>query len=98
MSHAPHPRPAVDDPSALTLADAVDRKPEANRPKRTLPPGIEPLLGIDDLAAILRCSRRLVERMRSAGKVPKPDLQVGKCPRWTPATIRRWIEGGGNGR
>ena len=53
--------------------------PEANR-GRTLPAGIEPMLGIDDLAALLSCSRRLVERMRSAGKVPKPDIQIGKMP------------------
>jgi predicted DNA-binding transcriptional regulator AlpA len=59
---------------------------------------IEPLLSIDDLAAILSCSRRLIERMRSAGRLPKPDIKIGKMPRWRPETIRRWIEGGGNGR
>lgn len=59
---------------------------------------IEPMLSIDDLAAILSCSRRLVERMRSAGKVPQPDIKIGKMPRWKPETIRRWLEEGGNGR
>jgi len=53
------------------------------------------MLSIDDLAALLSCSRRLVERMRSAGKVPKPDIKIGKMPRWRVETIRRWIEGGG---
>lgn len=95
MSHTPCPRPVVDDPGPLSLADTVDRQPEAATPKRTLPPGIEPLLGIDDLAALLSCSRRLVERMRSSGKVPIPDIKIGKMPRWKPETIRRWIEGGG---
>jgi hypothetical protein len=52
---------------------------------------MEPLLGIDDLAALLRCSRRLIERMRSGGKVPQPDLHVGRMPRWRPETIRQWI-------
>jgi hypothetical protein len=33
--------------------------------------------------------------MRSAGKLPRPDLHVGKLPRWKPESIRRWIEGGG---
>lgn len=56
---------------------------------------LEPLLGIDDLAAVLNCSRRLVERMRSGGRVPPPDFQAGKCPRWKPETIRLWIETGG---
>ena len=100
MIGAPRPRPAVADPGPLRLADSIDRQPEAPgpeaaRPKRTLPPGIEPLLSLDDLVRILGCCRRLVERMRSAGKIPKPDIKIGKCPRWKPATIRAWIERGG---
>jgi len=75
----------------MRLAGLIDLQPE--------PPGaghiIEPMLSIDDLAALLSCSRRLVERMRSAGKVPKPDINVGKMPRWKAATIRAWIERGG---
>lgn len=63
--------------------------------RQTLPAGFERMLSIDDLAALLSCSRRLVERMRSAGKVPKPDIKIGKMPRWRVETIRRWIEGGG---
>ena len=82
---------AVYDPGP---ADAIDHQPEDAKPCRTSPVSIEPMLGMDDLAAILSCSRRLVERMRSAGKFPKPDLHVGRCPRWTPATIRTWIAGG----
>ncbi|MBV8126804.1 MAG: helix-turn-helix domain-containing protein [Planctomycetaceae bacterium] len=94
MTPAPRRKPAVYDPGPVKLADAID-PPEADRPKRTLPTGIEPMLHIDDLAALLSCSRRLVERMRSAGKIPKPDIHVGKCPRWKPATIRAWIDRGG---
>jgi excisionase family DNA binding protein len=56
---------------------------------------IEPLLSVDDLARTLNASRRTIERMRSAGKLPRPDLHLGKLPRWKPETIRRWIEGGG---
>jgi hypothetical protein len=56
---------------------------------------IEPLLGIDDLATAFSCGRRLVERMRAAGKLPPADLRIGKMPRWRASTIRRWIEGGG---
>lgn len=58
-------------------------------------PIITPLLSIDDVAATLACSRRLIERMRAAGKLPKPDLRVGKMPRWRAETIARWIEAGG---
>ena len=85
MTPAPRRQSASGDPGPLKLADT--------------PPGaghiIEPMLSIDDLAAILSCSRRLVERMRSAGRLPKPDIKIGKMPRWKPETIRRWIAEGG---
>ncbi len=63
MTPAPRRKTAVDGPGPVRLADAIDA-PEDPRPEpsRTLPAGIEPMLGIDDLAAILSCSRRLVER------------------------------------
>jgi excisionase family DNA binding protein len=54
-----------------------------------------PLLSVDDLARILNASRRTIERLRSAGKLPKPDLLIGKMPRWRHETVRDWIEGGG---
>jgi predicted DNA-binding transcriptional regulator AlpA len=105
MTPAPRRKPAVCDSGPIRLADATDHQPEDPRPEarpqggsprgRTLPASIEPMLHIDDLAELLSCSRRLVERMRSAGKIPKPDIHVGRCPRWKPATIRAWIERGG---
>ena len=98
MTPAPRRTARVADSGPLRLADAIDPpknlRPEAKRGP-TLPAGMEPMLGIDDLASLLSCSRRLIERMRSAGKVPRPDLHVGRCPRWMPETIRRWIEAGG---
>ena len=56
-----------------------------NKPALRIIPGqrtgsVEPLLSIDDWASALRCSRRLVERMRSAGKIPLPDCHVGRMP------------------
>jgi hypothetical protein len=98
MTFAPNPKPALAALGPVRLADSVP-PPEDPRLKHkrglTLRAGIEPLLGIDDLAAILKCSRRLVERMRSAGRVPKPDIMIGKMPRWRGETIRRWIAAGG---
>jgi len=80
------------------LANAID-PPEHPRPESkrgpTLPAGFERMFSIDDLAALLNCSRRLVERMRCSGKLPRPDLKIGKMPRWKAETIRRWIEAGG---
>jgi hypothetical protein len=57
---------------------------------------IEPLLSISDLARILQCSRRAVERLRATGELPPPTMMLGKkCPRWKPRVIRDWIEAGG---
>ena len=85
MSRALRPRHVLADPGPLKLANT---SPNAGHI-------IEPFLSIDDLATILRCSRRLVERMRSAGKVPKPDIKIGRMPRWKPETVRRWVDQGG---
>jgi len=62
-------------------------------------PSIEPLLSMDDLRRILRISRSKLERLRAAGRIPHPDVDLRTVskpiPRWRPETIRRWIEGGG---
>jgi predicted DNA-binding transcriptional regulator AlpA len=52
-------------------------------------------LRLDELARALGVSRRAVERERSAGRFPRPDLTIGRMPLWRPETIRRWVEGGG---
>lgn len=56
---------------------------------------LEPLLKLADLTRLLNCSRRTIENLKSAGKLPPPDLQLNRMPRWRPATVRAWIEGGG---
>jgi predicted DNA-binding transcriptional regulator AlpA len=57
---------------------------------------IEPLLAIRDLCRILGVDRRTIERMRSAGRLPKPTLLVGnRSPRWSAESIREWIGQGG---
>jgi hypothetical protein len=56
---------------------------------------IEPMLTIADLTKLLKCTRRLIERYRSLGKLPEPSLMLGRCPRWSPGTIRAWIANGG---
>ncbi|CAN5898868.1 helix-turn-helix domain-containing protein [soil metagenome] len=57
---------------------------------------IEPLMTIDALTRVLACDRRTIERMRSAGHLPRPDLMIGRrSPRWKPETIRAWVERGG---
>lgn len=53
---------------------------------------LEPLLSIDDFAGFLNAGRRTIDRMRAAGQLPKPDLHVGKMPRWRPETVRAWMD------
>ncbi|QEH34274.1 hypothetical protein OJF2_28090 [Aquisphaera giovannonii] len=79
-------------PRRPILADPASTRP-AIPPEA--PHGIEPMLSIADLARVLAVSRRLIERERAAGRLPRPDLQMGRCPRWRAETIRRWIETGG---
>jgi hypothetical protein len=76
---------------------ATPEAPERPRGLDTLAAaGIEPAFAIDDWRRVLACSRRAVERLRSAGKLPRPDFKVGRCPRWHAATVRAWLAGGGN--
>jgi predicted DNA-binding transcriptional regulator AlpA len=79
------------------LSDPSERSsPIAQRPLAArvapAPLPIEAALTLDDLACLLAASRRTVERMRAAGKLPRPDFRVGRMPRWRPETIRAWLE------
>ena len=69
-----------------------------SRPEQASPPALDPLLSIDDLARVLNCGRRSVERLLSAGRLPRPDIRLGRMPRWRPATIRDWIDSQAAGR
>jgi hypothetical protein len=50
---------------------------------------------LDEVAAALGVSRRSIERERSAGRFPPPDLQIGKMPLWRRETLVGWIAQGG---
>lgn len=50
---------------------------------------------LSEIAKALGVSRRTIERERSAGRFPPPDLHIGKAPLWRPESIRRWVERGG---
>jgi hypothetical protein len=73
-------------------ADAVTPAPEAGRP--AVPIHERLTWGLADLAALTGLSRRTLERERSAGRLPRPDLKVGKRVLWKPETIHFWIGGG----
>jgi len=87
MRRDPRCKAALADPVPLKLAEPPNAGP-------ALPADLEPLIGIDDLARILSCSRRLVERMRASKKIIHPDMYICRMPRWRPERIRHWIEGG----
>ena len=53
--------------------------------------GIKPALGPDDWKPIVGRSRREVDRLRSEGKIPKPDFYSGRSPRWHAATAQAWL-------
>jgi predicted DNA-binding transcriptional regulator AlpA len=62
----------------------------------TLAANIEQMLKMADLERSLACDRRTIERMRACGRLPKPDLLIGRrSPRWRVSTIQAWIDRGG---
>ena len=75
-------RPAID--SSLRNSEGT----EGDHPRRLV-------VRLDEVAESLGVSRRSIERERSAGRFPRPDLTIGRMPLWKPETIREWIERGG---
>ena len=75
--------------------EAPEAPPEPSEPWRT--PPVRMALRLAELAAALGISRRTLERERSAGRFPRPDLTIGKAPLWKPETIQRWVDSGGKG-
>ena len=79
-------------------APAPDRPAPDSPHAANPPPGIESSLKIADICRAAHCSRRALERERSAGRLPKPDHFIGRSPRWRPATILRWLGEKSDGR
>ena len=79
------PRPSGGHKRAATAADVGVQ-----------PLSVAPLTWrLDAIAKALGISRRAIERERAAGRVPPPDVTVGRMPLWCPETIRQWVERGG---
>jgi predicted DNA-binding transcriptional regulator AlpA len=51
------------------------------------------LFDANELADFLHCSRRHVERMDSAGKLPA-GIKLSKLKRWRSWEIRAWLDAG----
>ncbi len=71
------------------LRQAIERQADAKPPVERM------ALRLDEVADAIGLSRRVIERARSAGRFPKPDLAIGKMPLWRPETVRGWLDGGG---
>jgi predicted DNA-binding transcriptional regulator AlpA len=48
--------------------------------------------GWDEISALTGVSRRLLERQLSAGKMPHPDVRIGRRVLWRPASIIAWFD------
>lgn len=77
----------------MTSTEAPTRKP---RKPRTVPLNDRLTWRLADIVQVTGIGRRTLERVRSAGRFPPPDLHIGKAPLWKPETIRAWVDGGGS--
>ena len=57
---------------------------------------LPPVLFLEDLAALLRCSRATLERRVKAGVFPVAPIQgVDSRPRWSKVAVLQWLALGG---
>jgi predicted DNA-binding transcriptional regulator AlpA len=49
---------------------------------------------IDDIGTAIGVSRRTVEGLRSSGRLPRPDITIGRMPLWLRETIHAWLAQG----
>jgi predicted DNA-binding transcriptional regulator AlpA len=51
-----------------------------------------PYLSRERLAAMLDVSTKTIDRRIDEGKLPQPDLHVGRQPRWQSSKIMLWLQ------
>ena len=51
------------------------------------------MLTPDDFRRVLNIGRRTFQTWRAAGRLPVPDLEIGKVLRWRPETVSAWLAG-----
>jgi len=52
-----------------------------------------PLMDVNDIARVLRCSARTVYRLADSGRIP-PPVKLGSLSRWPRHVIEQWIADG----
>lgn len=50
-----------------------------------------PILGIEEVAALANVRRATVDKWRTRGILPPPDLTISKTPAWRRETILHWL-------
>lgn len=65
-------------------------KGKAERPPVFIPPGVDAMLSIRQVCALLQVSPSTLKGMVAKGQYPKPE-HVGKLSRWPHATHNKWI-------
>lgn len=83
-----HPSSAGDDPGVNLTSHFA---PSAAAPAA---PG-ERFYRIRDLMKIFSLCRKSIERAKSSGRIPPPDLYFGRMPMWRTSTIDDLIRRGG---
>ncbi len=96
-------RPALaETPERVALADIVAKLvailPGLKAVIERKPPVDRMAFRLDEVADSIGMSRRAIERERSAGRFPSPDLHIGKAPLWRPQTISTWLDSQKGGR
>jgi predicted DNA-binding transcriptional regulator AlpA len=86
------------DSIAHTSASPPDSRPTPSASATSGPHVVRLAYRLDEVAAALGVSRRLIERERCAGRFPPPDLTIGRVVLWRPSSLERWMAAGGAGR
>lgn len=61
--------------------------------RRKAQAGTAAMLGVGDVAKMLKCSPRTVYRLADAGRIPRP-VKLGALVRWNREAVEQWIAGG----
>ncbi len=78
---------------------AIEPEAPANgRPSDAVPLRDRLLWSLDDIASLCGVSKRFLERDRAAGRMPAPDVRLGRRVFWRPTTVNRWLDSQGGGR
>jgi excisionase family DNA binding protein len=70
----------------------VDTRRKTRHDTAVLPEGMEPLMGIEEVASYLRVPVATVRKWNHLGTGPRP-LKIGRHVRYEPAAVREWVDG-----